>query len=130
MPGDSGQTVFVEAPARLHFGVPHSAALGRWSGGIGAAAPAPTLLPRRPADTLTVEGEDADRAMMFARRFPRVSSPAAAPRFAWNGLFRPTPGSFRHATRLAVDALAEILTAEAPALARAVGRGERSAIGT
>ena len=32
--------VFVEAPARLHFGVLDlRGALGRWFGGIGAAAP-------------------------------------------------------------------------------------------
>ena len=45
MTADNGQTVFVEAPARLHFGLLDlRGALGRVFGGIGAAAPAPTLL--------------------------------------------------------------------------------------
>ena len=39
------EAVFVEAPARLHFGVLDlRGALGSWFGGIGAAAQAPTLL--------------------------------------------------------------------------------------
>src|SRR2546422_6455602 len=55
-PWPSGQAVFVEAPARLHFGVLDlRGALGRWFGGIGAAAPAPAVLVfAHPADT--VEG--------------------------------------------------------------------------
>src|SRR3981189_1365997 len=67
----SGGTVFVEAAARLHFGVLDlRGALGRWFGGIGAAAPAPTLLLSAcPAETLSVDGEDAERAAAFARRF-------------------------------------------------------------
>src|SRR5262249_25362530 len=57
-------TVFVEASARLHFGVlDWGGSLGRWFGGIGAAAPEPTLLlSARPDRGLNVEGEDADRA--------------------------------------------------------------------
>ena len=63
--------MFVEAPARLHFGlIDLRGGLGRWFGGIGAAAPAPTLLVSAcAADTLEVEGADADRAAGFARRF-------------------------------------------------------------
>ena len=67
--------MFVEAPARLHFGVLDlRGSLGRWFGGIGAAAPGPTLLvsARRPT-TLEVTGEDADRAADFARRFLALS---------------------------------------------------------
>src|SRR5436309_1318015 len=67
----SEQAVFVEAPARLHFGVLDlRGTLGRQFGGIGAAAPAPTLLVSAcPAETIEVAGEDADRAAGFARRF-------------------------------------------------------------
>ena len=40
----AGQTVVVETAARLHFGVLDlRGSLGRWFGGIGAAAPGPTL---------------------------------------------------------------------------------------
>ena len=63
--------IFVEAPARLHFGVLDlRGSLGRWFGGIGAAAPAPTLLvSASAANTLDVSGEDASRAEGFARQF-------------------------------------------------------------
>ena len=66
-----GEAVFVEAPARLHFGVLDlRGALGRRFGGIGAAAPSPTLLvSASPAAALEVDGEDAERAADFARRF-------------------------------------------------------------
>ena len=65
------EAIFVEAPARLHFGVLDlRGSLGRWFGGIGAAAPAPTLLvSASAADTLEVAGEDAQRARGFARQF-------------------------------------------------------------
>ena len=55
------RAVFVEAPARLHFGVLDlRGTLGRRFGGIGAAAPAPTLLlSASRADRLAVTGEDA-----------------------------------------------------------------------
>ena len=64
------EAVFVEAPARLHFGVLDlRGTMGRWFGGIGAAAPAPTLLVSAShADALSVEGEDCARATEFARR--------------------------------------------------------------
>src|ERR1700704_609420 len=62
--GSTGETVFVESAARLHFGVLDlRGSFGRWFGGIGAAAPAPLLLvSASPADTLEVEGAHADRA--------------------------------------------------------------------
>ena len=65
------QEVFVEASARLHFGVLDlRGAQGRWFGGIGAAAPGPTLLVSgTPADALETEGQDAERAAEYARRF-------------------------------------------------------------
>ena len=61
------EAVFVEAPARLHFGVLDlRGAMGRWFGGIGAAAPAPTLLVSAShADGLIVEGEEGERATEF-----------------------------------------------------------------
>ena len=54
----AARSVFVEAPARLHFGVLDlRGSLGRRFGGIGAAVPAPSLLlEARPAPGLTVEG--------------------------------------------------------------------------
>ena len=66
-----GPALFVEAPARLHFGVLDLRGdLGRRFGGIGAAVPAPSLLVEAcPAPSLTAEGPDATRVLEFARRF-------------------------------------------------------------
>src|SRR6185503_12013462 len=65
------ETVFVETAARLHFGLLDLRGdLGRRFGGIGAAAPAPTLLlSATPAATVEATGDDAERAAEFARRF-------------------------------------------------------------
>jgi len=132
---DAG-TVFVETAARLHFGVLDlRGALGRWFGGIGTAAPEPTLLvsaSRAPA--LAVDGADAGRAADFARAFlahhhldagARVSIHRALPAHA--GL-----GSGTQLALAVARALAELygVATTATALARAVGRAQRSAIGT
>src|SRR4029450_1004935 len=65
------EAVFVETSARLHFGVLDlRGAHGRWFGGTGASASTPTLLvSAAPSPTLTVEGDDADRAEEYARQF-------------------------------------------------------------
>jgi beta-RFAP synthase len=136
MSTDSGEAVFVEAPARLHFGVLDlRGALGRWFGGLGAAAPAPTLLLSAcPAETLTVKGEDADRATAFARRFLEHHGLQDGAAIHVERSLPPHSG-LGSGTQLGLAvgrALAEIFgtTTDTPALARAVGRGERSAIGT
>jgi beta-ribofuranosylaminobenzene 5'-phosphate synthase len=129
-------TVFVESAARLHFGVLDlRGSLGRWFGGLGAAAPAPALLVSASrADALTVDGEDAERAQAFARRFldrcgvdggARVRVHHALPSHA--GL-----GSGTQLGLAVARALAEVygLETDAADLAAAVGRGGRSAIGT
>jgi len=130
------ETVFVEAPARLHFGVLDlRGALGRWFGGIGAAAPTPTLLvSARRAEKLEVSGEDADRAFRFARRVlahhgleggVRLSVERALP--AHVGL-----GSGTQLALAVARALAELygVGTDTAGLVRAVGRAHRSAIGT
>jgi predicted sugar kinase len=130
-----GDEVFVETPARLHFGVLDlRGERGRWFGGLGAPAPAPTtLVSVSAADSLEVHGDDAGRAGEFARRFlshhaisrgARVRVHHALPRHAGLG----------SGTQLALAvgrALAELhgIDADVPQLARAVGRGRRSAIG-
>jgi len=133
---EAADAVFVEAPARLHFGVLDlRGALGRWFGGIGAAAPEPTLLLSARLDrTLGVEGADAERAEQFARSFvahhglqggARITIDRALPRHA--GL-----GSGTQLALAVARALAELhgLPTEAAALVRAVGRAQRSAVGT
>ena len=59
-----GDTVFVEAPARLHFGMLDlRGALGRRFGGIGVAIPSPSLLLQASlSHTLHAEGPSATRA--------------------------------------------------------------------
>ena len=129
-------TVFVESAGRLHFGVLDLAGtLGRWFGGIGAAAPAPTLqLSAHPADTLSVEGVDAERAAAFARRFlDHHGLKTGAMLCVERSL--PAHAGLGSGTQLGLAvarALAELygLAVDAPTLARTVGRGERSAIGT
>jgi beta-RFAP synthase len=129
-------SVFVEAPARLHFGVLDlRGSLGRWFGGIGAAAPAPTLLLEATmADTLHVSGGACDRAEAFARRF---LAHHALPLHGHIRVHRTIPphaglGSGTQLALAVARALAELhgVPTDAPELARAVGRARRSAIGT
>lgn len=132
----TGSTVFVEAAARLHFGVLDlGRSRGRWFGGLGTAAPAPTLLvSASAASALHAEGEDAQRATEFAARFlahhgirggANVVVHRALPRHA--GL-----GSGTQLAMAVACALATLygVDGDAPALARAVGRARRSAVGT
>jgi beta-RFAP synthase len=136
-PGE--QAVFVEAPGRLHFGVLDlRGELGRWFGGIGTAAPAPTLLVSAcPADVLEVGGEETDRATSFARRFMahHALEDGLGGARLWVHRALPSHAGLGSGTQLALAvarALAELhaVATDAPALARAVGRAQRSAIGT
>ena len=132
------ETVFVETAARLHFGLLDLRGdLGRRFGGIGAAAPAPSLLvSATPAATVDVTGDDAERAAEFARRFlahHRETRRAGAHVHVHRAL--PPHAGLGSGTQLALAvarALAEVygLPSNAADLARAVGRAQRSAIGT
>jgi beta-RFAP synthase len=131
-----GETVFVEAPARLHFGVLDlRGSMGRWFGGIGTSAPEPTLLLSAcRADVLSVEGEDALRALDFARGFLAFHGIRGGARLRVHRTI-PAHAGLGSGTQLALAvarALADLhgITADAPALARAVGRAQRSAVGT
>ncbi len=131
-----GSSLFVEAPARLHFGVLDLRGdVGRRFGGIGAAVPVPSLLlEARPAAALGAAGLDAARTLQFARRFAahhRIDLPLhftvhrAIPAHA--GL-----GSGTQLGLAVARAAAELsgLPIEPIALAQAVGRGQRSGVGT
>src|SRR5207249_3697086 len=133
--------VFVEAPARLHFGVLDLRGdLGRRFGGVGAAVPSPSLLVEArpaPAPALSAAGPDADRALEFARRFAGHHGLAGAGAGAHLVVHRAIPahaglGSGTQLALAVARALAELqgLPTEVTALARAVGRARRSAIGT
>jgi beta-ribofuranosylaminobenzene 5'-phosphate synthase len=131
-----GGAVHVEAHARLHFGVLDlRGSLGRWFGGIGAAAPAPLLrLSARVADDVTAEGPDRERATDFAHRFLRHHRLDGGAHITIEHALPPHTG-LGSGTQLALAvgrALAELYTvpADPVALALAVGRARRSAIGT
>jgi beta-RFAP synthase len=131
-----GRGVCVEAFARLHFGVLDlRGSGGRWFGGIGAAASAPSLLlSASPADTLTVEGDDSDRAAAFARQFLEHHHIARGAAIRVHRAL-PSHAGLGSGTQLALSiarAIAEIYDVDADprALARAMGRAQRSAIGT
>ncbi|PYO98975.1 MAG: hypothetical protein DMD60_02735 [Gemmatimonadetes bacterium] len=126
------EAVFVEAPARLHFGVLDLRGdLGRRFGGIGAAAPAPSLLlEARPAGELKAEGPDAARALEFARRFARHHGLDLRLHFCLHRSI-PAHAGLGSGTQLALAvarASAELsgLPTDVTALARAVERGRRS----
>jgi beta-RFAP synthase len=136
MPTRNDEAVFVEASARLHFGVLDlRGARGRWFGGIGASASTPTLLVSASrADTLAVEGDDAQRAIGFARQFLAQSDISYGATVRVHRSLPPHAG-LGSGTQLALAvarALAELYGREtdARALAHAVGRARRSAIGT
>ena len=129
-------TVFVEAPARLHFGMLDlRGALGRRFGGIGVAIPTPSLLLQASAaDTLHAEGPSAARAEEFARRFMEHHKLEGGARIRVHRAI-PSHAGLGSGTQLALGvarALAELysLPTAAPLLALAVGRARRSAIGT
>jgi beta-RFAP synthase len=129
-------SVFVEAPARLHFGVLDlRGALGRRFGGLGAAVPAPSLLlEASAADRLTAHGPDAERARGFGERFLTHHGLKGGARLTLHRAIPPHSG-LGSGTQLGLAvarALAELhgLPADAVGLAQAVGRGRRSAIGT
>jgi beta-ribofuranosylaminobenzene 5'-phosphate synthase len=144
----SGERIFVETAGRLHFGVLDlRGARGRWFGGIGTAAPGPTLLvSARAADTLEIEGEDpgndrghdgagdAARAGEFAERFlDYYNLPPRVHLRVHRGL--PQHAGLGSGTQLALSvgrAIAELhgIDVGPEQLARAVGRAQRSAIGT
>lgn len=135
--GETGPVqVTVEAPARLHFGLLDLRGhRGRRFGGIGAAVPEPAvLLEVTPDSRVTSEGPDAGRAQEFARQY------LAAEQISGGAHLRvlraiPAHAGLGSGTQLALSvarALAELYQrpADPVTLARAVGRGQRSAIGT
>lgn len=129
-------SLFVEASARLHFGVLDlRGSLGRRFGGLGAAVPQPSLrLEVSRAERITAEGEDSDRAAEFARRFLTYHHlPGGAHLKVHRAI--PAHSGLGSGTQLGLSvarALAELhgLPSEPAEFARAVSRGERSAIGT
>ncbi len=133
----TADSVFVETGARLHFGVLDlRGALGRRFGGLGAAIPSPSLLievvPAR--EGVSAQGPDSARAAEFARRFLAAHGLRGGARLVVHRQI-PAHSGLGSGTQLGLSvarALAELygLAADPAALAQAVSRGQRSAIGT
>jgi beta-RFAP synthase len=129
--------VVVRAPARLHFGVLDLRGdLGRRFGGLGAAVEQPGLeVVVRAGDTLEAAGPDGGRALGYARAFLAHHGLSAGARIEVRRALPPHAG-LGSGTQLALAvgrAMATLLEVPVPsvaALAAAVGRGARSAIGT
>jgi beta-ribofuranosylaminobenzene 5'-phosphate synthase len=128
--------VFVETPARLHFGVLDlGGRLGRCFGGLGAAIPSPSLLlEAQPAERVSAEGPDADRAIEFARRFLEDRELEGGVHLRIHRAI-PSHSGLGSGTQLGLAvgrATAELngLRLSPVELARSTGRGRRSAIGT
>jgi beta-RFAP synthase len=128
--------VRVEAPARLHLGMLAVAADGgRRFGGLGAAVRRPAVvIEAEPADELSTEGAEANRALAFAQRSrDALGLPGGAHLRVIEAI--PPHVGLGSGTKLAL-AVAQALAAlygladDAPALARAAGRAARSAVGT
>jgi beta-ribofuranosylaminobenzene 5'-phosphate synthase len=129
-------SVWVEAPARLHFGVLDLAGrLGRCFGGLGAAIPSPSLLLEASrADDLTAEGTDGQRAVEFARRFLAHHRHSGGAHITIHRSI-PSHAGLGSGTQLALSvarAISELhgLSTDPVELASATARGRRSAIGT
>jgi beta-ribofuranosylaminobenzene 5'-phosphate synthase len=128
--------VRVEAPARLHLGMLAVAADGaRRFGGLGVSVSRPAVvIEAQPADELSVEGADADRALTFAHRCRDALGLPGGARVRVVETIPPHVG-LGSGTKLAL-AVAQALAAlhgraiDAPALAQATGRAARSAVGT
>ncbi|HEX6105433.1 MAG TPA: beta-ribofuranosylaminobenzene 5'-phosphate synthase family protein [Gemmatimonadales bacterium] len=128
--------LFVQSPARLHFGVLDlRGSLGRRFGGLGAAVPSPSLLlEARQSREVIARGPDAARAGEFARRVLAHHGIAGGVDLQVHRAI-PAHSGLGSGTQLGLAvarALAELYgcPADPPALARAAGRGRRSAIGT
>jgi beta-ribofuranosylaminobenzene 5'-phosphate synthase len=127
--------VRVEAPARLHLGMLAVAGDGeRRFGGLGVSVSRPAVvLEARPADELSAEGADAERALTFARRCRDALGLAGGAHLNVLEAIPPHVG-LGSGTKLAL-AVAQALaalhgrTVDAPALAQAAGRAARSAVG-
>lgn len=132
----ASDTVFVEAPGRLHFGVLDlGGTLGRRFGGIGAAAPVPPLLVSASCASsgVTSEGDDSARAHEYARRFLEHHGICSGARLTVHESL-PRHAGLGSGTQLALAvsrALAELhgCDTRVEALALAVGRTRRSAVG-
>jgi beta-ribofuranosylaminobenzene 5'-phosphate synthase len=128
-------SVRVEAPARLHMGMLDVAGGGaRRFGGLGVAVSRPAAVVEASAsDDVTAEGPDAERALAVARRCQEALGLAGGARVRVLEAI-PAHVGLGSGTKLALAVTAAMAAVtgqrlDPPALARAAGRGARSAVG-
>jgi beta-ribofuranosylaminobenzene 5'-phosphate synthase len=128
-------SVRVEAPARLHMGMLDVAGGGsRRFGGLGVALSRPAaVVEATPSDDVAAEGPDADRALAVARRCREVLGLPGGARLRVIEAI-PAHVGLGSGTKLALAVTAALaaLAGQRPepaAIARAAGRGARSAVG-
>ena len=128
-------TIRVEAPARLHMGMLDVAGgRARRFGGLGVAVSSPAaVVEASPHDDLTAEGPDAERALAVAGRCREALGLAGGARVRVLEAI-PAHVGLGSGTKLALAVTAAMAALagqalEPPALARAAGRGARSAVG-
>ena len=128
-------SVRVEAPARLHLGMLDVVGgASRRFGGLGVAVERPaTVVEVTAADELTAEGPDAERALAVAQRTREaVGLPGGAHVRVVEAI--PPHAGLGSGTKLALAVTAALAALagrelDPPGLARAAGRGVRSAVG-
>jgi beta-ribofuranosylaminobenzene 5'-phosphate synthase len=130
-------TVRVEAPARLHMGMLDAAGSGaRRFGGLGVALSRPAaVVEASPSDDVTAEGPDAERALAVARRAREALGLQGGVHVRMVEAIPPHVG-LGSGTKLALAVTAAVaaLAGQTPepepeTIARAAGRGARSAVG-
>lgn len=127
--------VIVRTPSRLHLGLlDTNGSLGRLYASIGLAIEQPNvILEARPADSLVVQGVDAERVEMFARRFlEKYPAPSGAHLQLKASI--PSHVGLGSGTQLALAvgvALAKLggMDLPVPEIAANMGRGIHSGIG-
>jgi len=129
-------TVTVDAPGRLHFGLLDlRGGMGRRFGGVGAPAPGVSVcVAVSPAGDVVAEGSESERAADFARRFLAYHDIRGGARIVVERSI-PAHAGLGSGTQLGLSiakGLAELyrVAATPVELARAVGRAKRSAVGT
>jgi beta-ribofuranosylaminobenzene 5'-phosphate synthase len=128
-------SVRVEAPARLHMGMLDVAGgRARRFGGLGVALSRPAaVVEASQSDDVTAEGPDAERALAVAQRSRETLELAGGARVRVLEAI-PAHVGLGSGTKLALAVTAALAalagqTPEPPVLARAAGRGARSAVG-
>jgi beta-ribofuranosylaminobenzene 5'-phosphate synthase len=128
-------SVRVEAPARLHMGMLDAAGGGtRRFGGLGVALSRPAaVVEASSSDDVSAEGPDAERALAVARRSREALGLPGGVHIRVVEAIPPHVG-LGSGTKLALAVTAAVAalagqTPEPGAIARAAGRGARSAVG-